>query len=117
LVEDLIKNIPLVLDLDPEKILNFLIQAGEILELKLVTDLEFMSLVVSRTSGQIAQIIGHIGTTHNWGIGECDTREQAVRKQHTNQAKRPRGQKTAERRSEATETKTSKRAKQPAKYK
>jgi hypothetical protein len=69
LVEDLIKSISLMLDSDPENILNLLIRAGEIVGLKLVTDQEFMSLLVSRTSGRLVQIIGgHIGTTHNWGV-------------------------------------------------
>jgi hypothetical protein len=58
-----------VLDSDPENILNLLIPAERILELKLVTDQEFMSLLVSNTLGRITQIIGgHIGTTHNWGL-------------------------------------------------
>jgi hypothetical protein len=66
LVVDLMKNIPVLPDSDPEKILKFLIRAKEIFDLKLVTDLEFMSLLVSRM-GRITQILRvHIGTTHNW---------------------------------------------------
>jgi hypothetical protein len=73
LVADLIKNIPLLLDFDPEIILKFLIRAKEILYLKLVTGLEFMSVLVSRPSGRITQILGvYIGTTHNWGLVQAE---------------------------------------------
>jgi hypothetical protein len=67
LVVDLMKNIPVLPDSDPEKILKILIRVKEIFDLKLVTDIEFMSLLVSRMSGRINQILGvHLGTTHNW---------------------------------------------------
>jgi hypothetical protein len=69
LVTDLIKNIPLLVDTDPEKILIFLIRVKEVFDLKLVTDVEFISLLISRTSGRITQILGaHLGTTQNWGL-------------------------------------------------
>jgi hypothetical protein len=69
LVSDLVKNIPLLTDTDPEKILKFLIRMSEVYDLKLVTDNEFMSLLVSRTSGRVIQILGgHLGTTQNWGV-------------------------------------------------
>jgi hypothetical protein len=69
LVTDLIKNIPLLVDTDPEKILKFLIRVKEVFDLKLVTDVEFISLLISRASGRITQILGaHLGTTQNWGL-------------------------------------------------
>jgi hypothetical protein len=69
LVTDLIKNIPLLADTDPERILKFLICVKGVHELNLVTDFEFISLLVSRTSGRITQILGsHLGTTQNWGM-------------------------------------------------
>jgi hypothetical protein len=38
-------------------------------DLNLVTDFEFISLLVSRTSGRITQILGaHLSTNPNWGM-------------------------------------------------
>jgi hypothetical protein len=53
LVSDLIKNIPLLTDTDPERILRFLIRVSEVHDLRLVSDTEFMSLLVSRTAGRV----------------------------------------------------------------
>lgn len=55
---DLVKNVPLLLNTDPEDILKFLIQLKEVHDLKLVCDFEFLSLIAGRTSGRVAQIIG-----------------------------------------------------------
>jgi hypothetical protein len=69
LVSDLIKNSPLLADTEPEKIVKMLIRVVEVYDLKLVTDSEFMSLLVCRTSGRITQmLVAHIGTTRNWGM-------------------------------------------------
>jgi hypothetical protein len=69
LVSNLIKNIPLLADTDPEKIVKFFMSVGEVYDLKLVIDSEFMSLLVCRTSGRITQMLGsHVGTTRNWGM-------------------------------------------------
>jgi hypothetical protein len=69
LVSYLIKNIPLLADTDPEKIAKFLISVSEDYDLKLVTDSEFMSLLLCRTSGRITQILGaHLGTTQTWAL-------------------------------------------------
>jgi hypothetical protein len=68
-VSDLIKNVPLLSGTDPESILRFLIRVCEVYDLKLVSDFEFLSLLVSRTSGRVMQILGgHLATTRNWGI-------------------------------------------------
>jgi hypothetical protein len=63
-VSDLIKNIPLLIDTDPENILKFLIQLKGVHDLKLVSDFEILSLTVGRTSGRVAQIVGNylVGT-------------------------------------------------------
>lgn len=69
LVSDLFKNIPLLSDTDPENILKFLIRVSEVYDLKLVSESEFLSLLVSRTSGRVMQILGaHLGTTSHWGM-------------------------------------------------
>jgi hypothetical protein len=69
LVSDLIKNIPLLTDTDPERILKFSIRVSEVHDLKLVSDPVFLSLLVSRKSGRVTQIVGaHLGTTQNWGV-------------------------------------------------
>jgi hypothetical protein len=66
LVEDSIKNIPVLADTDPENILEFLISVKGAYDLKLVTDVEFLSLLVSRTSA--FQILGaHLNSTQSWG--------------------------------------------------
>jgi hypothetical protein len=66
LVSDLIQNVPLLTDTDPENV-KFFIRVSEVYELKLVSDSEFMSLLVSRTSGRVTQILGaHLGTAQNW---------------------------------------------------
>jgi hypothetical protein len=67
LVSDLIQNVPVLTDNDPEKVLKFLIRVSEIYELKLVSDCEFMSLLMCRTSGRVTQILGaQLGTAQNW---------------------------------------------------
>jgi hypothetical protein len=67
LLPDLFKNIPPLTDTDREKILKLFIRVSEVYDLKLISDMEFMSLLVSKTSGGIMQILGaHLGTTRNW---------------------------------------------------
>jgi hypothetical protein len=69
LVTDLTKNVLVVEDADPERVLIFRIRKKEIYDLHLVTDCEFTSLLLSRTSGRITQILGvHLGTNRNWGL-------------------------------------------------
>jgi transposase InsO family protein len=69
LVSELFKNIPLLTDTDPERILKFFIRVSEVYDLKLISDAEFLSLLVSRTSGRVTQILGGLlGTGQNWGV-------------------------------------------------
>jgi hypothetical protein len=69
LVDDATKNIPVLTDTDPGNILEFLISVKGVYDLNLVTDVEFLSLLVSRTSGRITQILGaHLNSTQNWGM-------------------------------------------------
>jgi hypothetical protein len=54
---------------DPEKVLQFLIQATQVMDLKLISDSEFLALLISRTSGRVVQMLGaHIGTPDVWGM-------------------------------------------------
>jgi hypothetical protein len=53
LASDLIVAIPPLSSTDPEQILQFSIRATQVAELKLVTDSEFMALLISRTVGRI----------------------------------------------------------------
>jgi hypothetical protein len=63
---DLLKNDPLLTDTDTEKFLKFLVRVSELYDLKLITDTDFMSPLVSRTSGRVMHILGyHLGTTRN----------------------------------------------------
>jgi hypothetical protein len=68
-VTDLIAVIPVLSGTDPEEILKSLIRAKEVFDLKLISDSEFMALLISRTSGRITQILeAHLGTTQSWGM-------------------------------------------------
>jgi hypothetical protein len=67
LVSDLIKNVPLLTDTNPKNVVKFLIRVTDVYELNLVSDSEFMSLLVCRTTGRVTQILGaYLGTAQNW---------------------------------------------------
>jgi hypothetical protein len=69
LVGDLVRNIPVLSGTDPESVLQFLIRAQEVYDLNLVGDVEFLALLVGRTSGRVTQILGlHLGTSSKWGV-------------------------------------------------
>jgi hypothetical protein len=51
LVTDMIKNIPLLEDTDPEKIFKFFMSVKGAYDLNLVIDFKFITLLVSRTPG------------------------------------------------------------------
>jgi hypothetical protein len=51
------KNIPLLADTDPEKILKFCMGVRGVYDQNLFTDFEFIYLLVSRTSGKITRIL------------------------------------------------------------
>jgi hypothetical protein len=66
-VSDLVKNVPLLENVDPENILKFMIRLKEIHDLNLVPDFELLSLTVGRTSGRVAQIVGsYLVGTSDW---------------------------------------------------
>jgi hypothetical protein len=56
LASDLIAAIPPLIDMHPENILRFLIQVNHLIELKLLSDTEFMALLIARTSGRLMHI-------------------------------------------------------------
>jgi hypothetical protein len=73
LASELITAIPLLASTDSEQVLQFLIRATQVVEMKLLTDSEFMALLMSRTSGRVMQILGaHIGTGNDWGMGRSE---------------------------------------------
>jgi hypothetical protein len=53
LLPDMVKIVPFLADTDPERVLNFLIAAKKVHDLKLVADSEFIALLISRTTGRI----------------------------------------------------------------
>ncbi|PNF24857.1 hypothetical protein B7P43_G12688 [Cryptotermes secundus] len=74
---DLVRNIPMLSGTDPESVLHFFLRAQEVydlnLDLNLVGDLEFLALLVGRTSGRVAQILGlHLGTSSKWGVVDSE---------------------------------------------
>lgn len=56
-VTDLMRNIPVLSDTEPDRVFKFLVRAREVYDLNLVTDAEFLALLVARTTGRIMQII------------------------------------------------------------
>jgi hypothetical protein len=73
LATDLISNIPVLSGTDPEEILKFLIRAKGIFDLRLISESEFMALLVSRTVGRITQILGaHLGSTQSWAMFQSE---------------------------------------------
>jgi hypothetical protein len=68
-VTDLVKKIPILFDTEPERVFNFLVRASEVHRLNLVTDEEFLALLVARTTGWITQVFGvHLSASSNLGL-------------------------------------------------
>jgi hypothetical protein len=75
LATDLISAIPVQSHTDPEGRLKFLIRARHVFQLRLISNSEFIVLLVStsRTLGRIMQILGaHLGTTEDWGMVQSE---------------------------------------------
>ena len=75
-VADLVKGMPVLSATEPEAVLEFLIRAREIYNLKLVSDTEFLALVVTRSAGRVTQILSrHLsgGSTWEWASAEILT--------------------------------------------
>jgi hypothetical protein len=71
LATDLISGIPVLSGTDPELILNFLIRANQIGDLKLIPDSDFMTLLMGRTTGRVMQILGvHLATVDGWSLSQ-----------------------------------------------
>jgi hypothetical protein len=65
----LVQGIPVLTGTDPEAILKFLIRVNQIWELKLISDAEFLAVLISRTSGRVMQILGtHLAMLNAWGM-------------------------------------------------
>jgi hypothetical protein len=73
LLTDLISGIPVLSGTDPEEILKFLIRAKGVFDLKLISESEFMVLLISRTVGRITQILGaHLGSAQRWAMVQSE---------------------------------------------
>jgi hypothetical protein len=73
LASDLIASIQPLTDMNPESILKFLIQVNHVFQLKLLSDTEFMALLIARTAGRLMHILGiHLGTTDTWGVVQAE---------------------------------------------
>jgi hypothetical protein len=65
---DLVKNIPVLSDAEPESVFNFVIRVREVYDLNLVMDAEFLALLVARTTGRLMQVISvHLSASSKWG--------------------------------------------------
>jgi hypothetical protein len=53
---DLVKNIPVLSDTEPESVFKFLVRAREVYDLNLVTDAEFLSLLFARMAGRLTHL-------------------------------------------------------------
>jgi hypothetical protein len=73
LVTEMIKNVPVLEDADPQRVLTFLIRVKEAHNLHLVTSCEFISLLLSRTSGR----------THNSDHGHHKNAQKRKTHEHT----------------------------------
>jgi hypothetical protein len=59
--------------LDPEAVLNFLIGVNQICEVKLIPEVDFLAVLITRTSGRIMQIFGaHLEQKHPWGLVQSE---------------------------------------------
>jgi hypothetical protein len=62
-----VRNIPLLSNMEPGSVLTFPVRGQEVCELNLVTDVEFLALLVARTTGRFMQIIGdHLRACSGW---------------------------------------------------
>jgi hypothetical protein len=68
-VTDLVRKIPVLSITEPERVFRLLVQAKEVYDLNLVTDGEFLALLVNRTSGRLMHIISvHLRASSGWGL-------------------------------------------------
>jgi hypothetical protein len=66
-VTGLVKKVPVLSSTEPEAVFAFLVRATEIHQLNLVSDEEFLALLVARTTGRITQIFGvHLSASSSW---------------------------------------------------
>jgi hypothetical protein len=67
-VADLVRNVPVLSTAKSERVFEFLVRANEIHDLKLVSNGEFLALLVARTAGRFTQIVSaDLGTLASWG--------------------------------------------------
>jgi hypothetical protein len=65
---DLVKNIPVLSDMKLENVFNFFIRAREVYDLNLVTDAEFLALLIARMTGRLTQVISvHLSASSKGG--------------------------------------------------
>jgi hypothetical protein len=56
---DMVKNLPLLVDNEPGNVFAFLVKAQEMFDLNLVLDVDFLALLVAKTTGRLAQIVAN----------------------------------------------------------
>lgn len=67
-VADLVRNVPVLSMAEPERVFEFLVRASEVYDLKLVSDGEFLALLMARTTGRFTLIVSaHLSTSSSWG--------------------------------------------------
>ncbi|PNF23275.1 hypothetical protein B7P43_G17179 [Cryptotermes secundus] len=68
-VSELVTSISILTDTEPERVFRFLVRAKQVYDLKLVTDGEFLALLVARTAGKLMNIIsGHLRLSSDWAL-------------------------------------------------
>ncbi|PNF20864.1 hypothetical protein B7P43_G11731 [Cryptotermes secundus] len=66
---ELMRSIPILTDTEPERVFRFLVRTKQVYDLKLVTDGEFLALLVARTAGRLMNIIsGHLQLSSDWAL-------------------------------------------------
>ncbi|PNF39908.1 hypothetical protein B7P43_G18182, partial [Cryptotermes secundus] len=68
-LSELVRSIPILTDTEPERVFRFLVRAKQVYDLKLVTDREFLAMLVARTAGRLMNIIsGHLRLSSDWAL-------------------------------------------------
>lgn len=67
MVADLLGSVPVLRNTDPENVFQFLVCGRQVYDLGLVTDEEFLTHIVTKTTGRLTQIVGaHLRLGSSW---------------------------------------------------
>jgi hypothetical protein len=68
-ITDLLGGIPVLRNTEPESVFEFLVRVRQVYDLGLVTDKEFLTHIITRTTGRLTQIDGaHFCPESSWEV-------------------------------------------------